>query len=126
MSKKYAVYKLTKVKGTKLFEVSTTYVCKSLKDAFRELDIWDEELDEPVCFNRKTDEVEAYTLSDRVLYVPNYAPKEAGDEGEVVLIGVYSRFPIYYIDEYPNPYRYYKIHVKNSSFFSSIQLEGIE
>ena len=125
MRKKYAVYKLTKVKGTKLFEVSSTYVCKSLKDAYNELAIWDEDLDEPVCLNRKTQEAEAYELRDRVLYVPNNTLKvdEYGEEIEV-LIGVYSRFPIYYLDEYPNPYRYYKIHVKNDSW-EGIQLEGI-
>ena len=105
MAQKYAVYKLTKVSGKKEYEVSTTEVCKSLKDAYHLLEVWDEELDGPVTFNSKTGEFVAYELHDRVLYVPNWKDDTEG----LKLIGAYARYPLYLIDEYPNPYKHYVV-----------------
>lgn len=103
MAQKYAVYKLTKVAGKKEYKVSSTEVCKSLKDAYRLLGVWDEELDGPVMFNSKTGEFVAYELHDRVLYVPNRKEVPEGRQ----LMGAYARYPLYYIDEYPNQYKHY-------------------
>lgn len=36
-------------------------------------------------------------------------------------IGIYGRFPIYYIDVYPNPYFHYKLLRKKGEFI----LEGV-
>lgn len=108
MAQKYAVYKLTKVSGKKEYEVSSTEICKSLKDAYRLLECWGEDLDGPVTFNSKTGELVAYELHDRVLYVPNL---KDGPDG-MRLIGAYARYPLYFIDEYPNPYMHYVVRVE--------------
>ena len=105
MAQKYAVYQLTKVTGKKEYKVSSTEVCKSLKEAYRVLELWDEDLDGPVTVNNKTGKFVAYKLYDRALYVPNW---KEGPNG-MKLIGAYARFPIYFIDVYPNPYKHYVV-----------------
>lgn len=106
MAQRYAVYKLTKVAGKKEYEVSSAEVCRSLKEAYRVLELWDEDLDGPVTVNNKIGEFVAYELHDRALYVPNM--KEGPDGGQR-LIGAYARYPIYFIDVYPNPYKHYVV-----------------
>lgn len=105
MAQKYAVYKLTKVPGKKEYEVFSAEVCRSLKEAYRVLELWDEDLDGPVTFNSKTGEFVAYELHDRVLYVPNWKERPEGMQ----LVGAYARYPLYFIDEYPNPNKHYVV-----------------
>lgn len=118
-TKRYAVYKLVKRKGKKEYEPTQAWICNSLKAGYHELDIWDEDLDGPVTFNRKTQELEAFELHDRMIYVPNQREDEDGWH----LIGAYGRFPIYYLDVYPNPYSYYKLHKVRGD--NRLELEGI-
>ena len=122
--KRYAVYKLTKVKGKKEYVVSASYICNSLKAAYHELDCWDEDLDEPVWYNPKTDEFVAFELRGDMLYVPNEIEVETDDVWYPRLIGAYGRFPIYYIDIYPNPYSYYKLHKVRGE--NRLELEGVK
>ena len=121
--KKYGFYELTKVKGKKEYIPSVKTIENSLQAAYEELQsYWDDCLDYPVWFNAKTEEAVAYERDDRMLYVPN--EKYFEDEDGVLVpevIGVYGRKPIYYIDEYPNPYTRYKLHKKGDHF----TLEGI-
>ena len=66
MAKKYTVYKLKNVKGKKneyFLDDSQRlkYICKSLSEGYRELqEYWDDCLDGPVWYNRKTNEFVAY------------------------------------------------------------------
>ena len=124
MSKKrYAVYKLTKVVGRKEYEVSETYVCNSLKAAYNELNSWDEDYDEPVWFNPKTGEFVSFVLRGDMLYVPNETSVDMGTYTTQKTIGAYGRFPIFYIDEYPNPYSRYRLHKVRGE--NKLALEGI-
>ena len=126
MATEYAIYELEKVKGKK--EYITTRVVsveKSLTAAYRELERYkDDCLDYPAWFNKKTREHVYYELDDRMLYVPNM--RDVEDE-DAAMIGIYGRKPIYYIDEYPNPYAYYKLHKKRNAIFMGQQffLEGV-
>ena len=123
MAKKYAVYVLTKVPHKKEYVVSKAYIFNSLKAAYEDLAIWDEDYDEPVGLNRKTGEFVAYELHDSALYVPNWEAEEKGGR----LLGVYSRFPVYYIDVYPNPYNHYTIKGKRTSYGCyELLIEGVK
>lgn len=129
MATKYAVYELKKVKGKKEYTVSRVVSVKnSLNAAYRELErYWEDCLDSPVWFNKKTREPVAYVhYDDRMLYVPNM--KEVEEDGvlEPKLIGIYGRKPIFYIDEYPNPYTYYKLHKSRAAYNSHFTLEGVQ
>ena len=122
--KRYAVYKLTKIAGRKEYEVSETYVCNSLKAAYKELDLWDEDYDEPVWFNPKTGEFVSFRLRGDMLYVPNEISVDMGTYTTIKTIGAYGRFPIFYIDEYPNPYSRYRLRKVRGE--DRLALEGIE
>lgn len=124
MAKKYAVYKLEKVKGKKEYVISSYTIWNSLRAAYNDLESWDEDLDGPRTYNRKTGDFVAYELHDRMLYVPNDGQKEVDGVLRPYSIGVYGRFPIYYIDVYPNPYSYYKLRKVRGS--DDLVLEGIE
>lgn len=118
MSKKYGFYKLTKVKGKKEYIPEIKYVTTTLKSAYDELQsYWDDCLGYPVWYNRKIAEFVAYEKDDRMLYVPN----DNEVNGEMKRIGIHGRFPIYYIDVYPNPYFHYKLLRKKGEFI----LEGV-
>ena len=118
MAKKYGFYKLTKVAGKKEYTPEIKYMTSTLKDAYDELQsYWDDCLGQPVWYNKKIGEAVAYEQDDRMLYVPNY--NEVDDE--IKIVGILARFPIYYIDEYPNPYSHYKLVRKKGKFI----LEGV-
>ena len=128
MAQKYAVYKLKKVKGKKdeyILDDSQrfTSICNSLSAGYRELqEFWDDCLDGPVWYNHKVCEFVAYEKDDRMLYVPNDKMKKRADGVcEIVRDGIYNRQPIYYLDIYPNPYTYYKLHKNEYGF----ELEAI-
>lgn len=124
MTQRYAVYILSKVTGKNEYVVSKFYKFRSLRAAYKDLEIWDEDFNEPVTYNSKTGEFVAYRMYDRMLYVPNWriVTDKDGDE-EWCLVGAYGRFPIYYIDIYPNPYSYYKLHKERG--FNQLYLEGV-
>ena len=122
--KRYAVYKLTKVKGKKEYVVSTSYICNSLNAAYHELDCWDEDLDGPRTYNPKTGELVAFELHDDMLYVPNEIEVKEDDVWTTRVIGAYGWFPIFYIDIYPNPYSYYKLHKVRGE--NRLELEGVK
>lgn len=118
MGKKYGFYKLTKVPGKKEYTPEVKCVTNTLKAAYEELQsYWDDCLDYPVWLNKKIAETVAYEKDDRMLYVPN----DNEVNGEIKTIGIHGRFPIYYIDEYPNPYTHYKLLRKRGEFI----LEGV-
>lgn len=118
MDKKYGFYKLTKVAGKKEYTPAVMSSCDTLKAAYDELEsYWDDCLGSPVWFNRKIGEPVAYEKDDRLLYVPN----DNEVDGEIKTVGIVARFPIYYIDEYPNPYSHYKLVRKKGKFI----LEGV-
>ena len=118
MGKKYGFYKLTKVSGKKEYTPEVKYVANTLKDAYDELQsYWDDCLGQPVWFNQKIGEAVAYDKDDRMLYVRN----DNDVDGEIKTVGIVARFPIYYIDEYPNPYTHYKLLRKRGEFI----LEGV-
>ncbi|MBR5493347.1 MAG: hypothetical protein IKV77_09515 [Alistipes sp.] len=128
MAKKYTVYKLKNVKGKKNEYVlddsqRLKYICKSLSEGYRELqEYWDDCLDGPVWYNSKIDEFVAYEKDDRMLYVPNdKMVRRADGDCEIRRGGIYNRLPIYYLDIYPNPYLYYKLHKTEYGF----ELEAI-
>ena len=125
MAQRYAVYLLKKVANKKEYVVSEAYIFSSLKAAYHDLEVWDEDLDDPVTFNPQTGEFVSYRLYDRMLCVPKWTLVE-DDSGfeERRLVGVYARFPIYYIDKYPNPYSYYTLHKVRG--FNELYLEGVE
>ena len=121
MAQKYALYRLEKVVGKKEYipyPVSGKGV--SLKEAKRHLAIEYEDFpDGPLWYSPKIDEFVTYEIGDRIMFVPNDILNKYGD---LVCIGVYRRYPIFYIDEYPNPYSYYKLRVSRREGFS---LEGV-
>lgn len=121
---KYAFYKLTKVKGKKEYIPETMFVFNSMKAAYDELQsYWDDCLDGPVWLNDKIGETVAYERYDRILFVPNYTEVQDADGCyREKLLGIYRRFPVYCIDQYPNPYKAYKERMKNGG----VVLEGIE
>ena len=124
MAKRYAVYKLTKVKGKKEYVVSSYTVWNSLRAAYNDLEVWDEDLDGPRTYNHKTGEPVAFELHDRMLYVPN--EKVVKEHGFLTtrVIGAYGWFPIYYLDVYPNPYSYYKLRKARGE--DELYLEGVK
>ncbi len=124
MANKYAVYKLTKVKGKKEYVVSSYTKWNSLRAAYNDLEGWDEDLDGPRTYNPKTGELVAFELHDRMLYVPNEI--EVKEDGFLTtrVIGAYGRFPIYYLDVYPNPYSYYKLRKARGK--DELFLEGVK
>lgn len=125
MAQKYALYKLEKVVGKKEYVprlISSRGV--SYSEAKRHLDMEYEDFpDGPLWYNDKIEDFVTYTLGERIMYVPNDSLVEIDGAWEMVCHGVYRRYPIYYIDVYPNPYSYYKLHVYK---FRGIKLEGIE
>lgn len=129
MAQKYTVYKLKKVPGKKneyILDDSQRYkvICKSLSAGYRELqEYWDDCLDGPVWYNRKIQDFVAYEKHDRMLYVPNEkVVKRADGDYEIRLGGIYNRLPIYYLDIYPNPYSYYRLHKNEYGF----ELEAVK
>ncbi len=122
--KRYAVYKLTKIPRRKEYEVSGSYVCNSLKSAYKELYSLDEDYDEPVWFNPKTGEFVAFRLQGDMLYVPNMISVDHDTYTSTRTIGAYGRFPIFYIDEYPNPYSCYRLHKVRGE--DRLALEGVK
>ena len=125
MAQKYAVYKLTKVKGKKEYVVSSYTKWNSLRAAYHDLECWDEDLDGPRTFNSKTGEFVAFEMHDRMIYIPNWTIVK-DEEGREYwrLLGAYGWFPIYYIDVYPNPYSYYKLHKARGE--DRLELEGVK
>ena len=123
MAQKYAVYKLKNVKGKKNEYIldnsqTFTYICNSISAGYRELqEYWDDCLDGPVWYNKKINNFVAYEKDDRMLYVPNEKMvKRADGVYETRIVGIYNRLPIYYLDVYPNPYTYYKLHKNTYGF----------
>ena len=115
MAKRYAVYKLKKVKGKREYIVEDILsVCTSQRAAHEEMESFLEDcLDCPVWYNKKIMDLVSYTKEDTLLYVPNciLVPSEMVPGAlEEKVIGIYGWLPIYYIDEYPNRYSYYKLH----------------
>lgn len=118
MGMNYGFYKLTKVPGKKEYTPEVKCVSRTLKAAYEELQsYWDDCLGFPVWINRKIHETVAYKRDDRMLYVPN----DNEINGEIRTIGIHGRFPIFYIDVYPNPYSHYKLKRKRGEFY----LEGV-
>lgn len=123
MAKKYAVYQLDKVKGNKEYIPTVKVTTDSLKSAYNVLESWNEDFEEMGIgwYNNKTNEWAAYTIDDRLMYIPNETYVNVDDVLYPKVIGIYGRRPIYYIDEYPCHYQAYKLHRKGDKF----TLEGI-
>ncbi len=123
MAQKFSIYKLKKVKGKKNEYIlddsqELNYICNSLSAGYSELQEYlDDCLDGPIWYNRKIDEVVAYEVDGRMLYVPNDKIVEGTDgDCEIRRGGIYNRLPIYYLDIYPNPYTCYKLHKNKYGF----------
>ncbi len=108
---KFAIYELKKLAGKKEYIVSSYTVFRSLPAAYRELDARERNQGKPALFNNKIREYQYYVGSECVVFVPNWTiVKNKNGVEERRLLGVYGRFPIFYLDEYPNPYSSFKLY----------------
>jgi hypothetical protein len=101
-------------------------VFNNLRDAYHDLECWDEDLDWPRWYNRKNGEFVAFEMHDRMIYIPNWTiKKHKNGYEEWRLLEAHGRFPIYYIDKYPNHVSFYKPHVVDKGY-EELVFEGIE
>ncbi len=96
----------------------------SLKQAIQDQErlYEDFQYDGPIWYNKKIGDWERYTIEDDILFIPNRLYRD----GEWLLKGIYNRYPIYFIDEDPNPYSFYKVHFKRRALMHQVILEGIK
>lgn len=125
MATRHAVYELKKIKGKKAY---VPVRVESIRSSLNAASWWLKEYVEDELW-RNINWIKGGNLSDiveyemdgnRLAYIPNIKDDDS--------ISIYGRRNIYYVDEYPNPYSYYKLHKnRNKGLFEpTFVLEGIK